>query len=74
MKSKSGYGMKKFKGTKIAGSPSFLIRASDDDDPSMSDAEWESERIGTRDFLRNTTEGRQKLERIKKLRQRLKGV
>lgn len=74
MKSKSGYGMKKSKDTKIAGGPSFLIRASDDDDPSMSPAEWEAERLGTKQFLRNTPEGKRMLQRAKQLQQRLKGV
>lgn len=39
MKSKSGYGMKKDKGTKIAGSPSFEIRPIEQDAPRMPDAE-----------------------------------
>lgn len=39
MKSKSGYGMKKARGTKIAGSPSFEIRPIEPDEPRMPDAE-----------------------------------
>ncbi len=73
MKNKSGYGMKKSKDTKIAGGPSFLIRSTDDD-PSMSPAEWEAERLGTKQFLRNTPEGKRMLQRAKQLQQRLKGV
>jgi len=38
MKSKSGYGMKKDKGTKIAGSPSFEIRPIEIDPPQEPDA------------------------------------
>lgn len=73
MKSKSGYGMKKSKDTKIAGSPSFQIRPADDD-PSMSPAEWESERLRTKQFLHSTPEGLRMLQRAKKLQQRLKGA
>ena len=39
MKSKSGYGMKRDKGTKIAGGPSFEIRPIEPDAPRMPDAE-----------------------------------
>jgi len=38
MKSKSGYGMKKDKGTKVAGGPSFEIRPIDIDPPQEPDA------------------------------------
>ena len=38
MKSKSGYGMKKDKGTKIAGGPSFEIRPIEIDPPQEPDA------------------------------------
>jgi len=73
MKSKSGYGMKKSKATKIAGGPSFQIRPVDDD-PSMSNEEWEAERLGTKQFLRKTPEGQRMLQRAKQIQQRLKGV
>ena len=39
MRSKKGYGMKKDKGTKIAGGPSFEIRPIEVDAPRMPDAE-----------------------------------
>ena len=39
MRSKKGYGMKKDKGTKIAGGPSFEIRPIEPDAPRMPDAE-----------------------------------
>lgn len=73
MKSKSGYGMKKPKDTKIAGSPSFLIRPADED-PQMSDAEWEAERKGWERYLRENPQGQKILERAKKVRQSLRGV
>ena len=38
MKSKSGYGMKKDKGTKVAGGPSFEIRPIEIDPPQEPDA------------------------------------
>jgi len=73
MKGKSGYGMKKSGTTKIAGGPSFQIRPADDD-PSMSNEEWQSERLATKQFLRKTPEGQRMLQRAKQLQQRLKGV
>lgn len=74
MKSKSGYQVKNTDSTKIAGGPSFQIRSADDNDPQMSNEEWEAERRGWERFLRETPEGRKMLERAKKAGQRLRGV
>ena len=46
MRNRKGYGVKKGKGTKIAGSPSFEIRPIEQDAPRMPDAE--SKRIWDR--------------------------
>ena len=73
MKGKSGYGMKKSGTTKIAGGPSFQIRPADDD-PSMSNEEWQSERLATKQFLRKTPEGQKVRQNQQRLRQRLQGV
>lgn len=72
MKSKSGYQVKK-QDTKIAGGPSFLIRPADED-PQMSNEEWEAERKGWERYLRETPKGQKILERAKKVRQSLRGV
>jgi hypothetical protein len=73
MKSKSGYQIKKPDTAKIAGGPSFQIRSADDD-PQMSNEEWEAERKGWERYLRETPQGRVWRERAKKANQRLRGV
>ena len=54
MRHKKGYGMKKDKGTKIAGGPSFEIRPIEPDAPRMPDAE--SKRIWNK-FTQTNPEG-----------------
>jgi hypothetical protein len=73
MKSKSGYGMKKSKDTKIAGGPSFQLVRPADDDPGWSDADDAKIKPLMIEYYK-TPQGQKVRQNQQRLKQRLQGV
>lgn len=73
MKSKSGYGMKKGKDTKIAGGPSFQLVRPADDDPGWDAADNAKAKRLMLEYYK-TPQGQQVRQKQQRLKQRLQGA